>query len=165
MQLYGLQCSKSKLKVSLSNANWGELNIKKKEKTERNLRPNKLEHLIFYVDTTDQVLFYFYHLIGQVIWYRMDKRRFNFFLSTKSNAIFKSKVGRNDTENYRPISNICSSSKIFEKLILKCILDLQVEHNVDLTGTNQHSFKKKRSTTSLSQTIIAQALEDDCQAL
>ena len=35
-------------------------------------------------------------------------------------------------------------------------------------GSSQHGFKKKRSTTSLSltiQTIISQALEDDCHAL
>ena len=41
---------------------------------------------------------------------------------------------RKDIENYRPISNLCSSSKIFEKLILKRILDLQDEHDMDLTG-------------------------------
>ena len=36
------------------------------------------------------------------------------------------------------------------------------------TGKSQHGFKKKRSTTTLSltiQTIIAQALDDDCEAL
>ena len=56
---------------------------------------------------------------------------------------------------------------IFEKLILKRILDLQKENNIDLTGQSQHRFKNKRSATTLSltiQTIIAQALYDDCEA-
>ena len=82
--------------------------------------------------------------------------------------VYKSKGDKKDIENYRPISNLCSSSKIFEKLILKRILDLQKENNIDLTGKSQHGFKKKRSTTTLSltiQTIIAQALDDDCEAL
>ena len=67
-----------------------------------------------------------------------------------------------NVENYRPISNLCSSSKIFEKLILKRILEIQDDQNVDITGNSQHGFKKNRSTASLSltiQTIISQALE------
>ena len=82
--------------------------------------------------------------------------------------VFKNGGDRKDIKNYRPISNLCSSSKIFEKLILKRILDLQADHNVDLTGTNQHRFEKHRSTNSRSltiQTILANALEDDCHAL
>ena len=69
-----------------------------------------------------------------------------------------------DVENYRPISNLCSSSKIFEKLIL----EIQDDQNVDITGKSQHGFKKNRSTASLSltiQTIISHALEDDCNAV
>ena len=87
---------------------------------------------------------------------------------SKTVPVYKNKGDRKDIENYRPISNLCSCSKIFEKLILKRISDLQTENNVDLTSPNQHGFKKKRSTTSLSltiQTIIAQALDDDCEAL
>ena len=45
--------------------------------------------------------------------------------------------------NYRPISYLCSSSKIFEKLILKQIFEIQDEENVDLTGAAQHGLKKK----------------------
>ena len=39
---------------------------------------------------------------------------------------------------------------------------------MDITGKSQHGFKKNRSTASLSltiQTIISQALEDDCHAI
>ena len=90
------------------------------------------------------------------------------WLVSKTIPVYKNKGEKKDIENYRPISNLCSSSKIFEKLILKRILDLQTEHNVDLTGLSQHGFKKKRSTLTLSltiQTIIASALEEDCHAL
>ena len=52
-----------------------------------------------------------------------------------------------DIEKYRPIAILCSTSKIFEKLILKRIIDLQDENSVDLTRKQQHSFKKNKSTT------------------
>ena len=42
-------------------------------------------------------------------------------------------------------------------------MDIQTEQDVDLTGSSQHGFKKKMSTTSLSltmQTLIANALEE-----
>ena len=56
------------------------------------------------------------------------------------------KGAKKDIENYRPISNLCSTSKIFEKLILKRIHEIQVENNIDMTGKNQHGFKKGKST-------------------
>ena len=43
------------------------------------------------------------------------------WLVSKTMPVFKNKGSKNDIENYRPISNLCSSSKIFEKLILKRI--------------------------------------------
>ena len=52
-------------------------------------------------------------------------------------------------ENYRPIANLCSTSKIFEKLILQRILEIKDENQCDLTGQNQHGFKKNRSTATL----------------
>ena len=45
-------------------------------------------------------------------------------------------------EIYKPITNLWTSSKIFEKLILKRILDIQEMENVDLTGSAQHGLKK-----------------------
>ena len=50
---------------------------------------------------------------------------------------------RKDIENYRPIANLCSASKIFEKLILKRITEIAEENNVDITNTRQHGYKKK----------------------
>ena len=54
------------------------------------------------------------------------------WLVSKTMPIFKSKGSINDIENYRPISNLCSSSKILEKLILKRILDIEEKHGIDL---------------------------------
>ena len=70
---------------------------------------------------------------------------------------------RHDIENYRPIANLCSSSKIFEKLILKRIQTLQELNAIDLTGKQQHGFKKKRNTASIGlvlQSLIARALDE-----
>ena len=46
------------------------------------------------------------------------------WLISKTIPIYKSKGEKTDIENYRPISNLCSASKIFKKLILKRILAL-----------------------------------------
>ena len=73
-----------------------------------------------------------------------------------------------DIENYRPIANLCSSSKLFEKLILKRMLQIESNTGIDLTGKQQHGFKRNKSTTSLSlqlQSLIARALDEDNYAL
>ena len=90
------------------------------------------------------------------------------WLVAKTIPVFKNKGNVKDIENYRPIANLCSTSKIFEKLILKRIQDIEEEKQVDLTGINQHGFKKNRSTSTLSanlQSIIARALDNDKFAL
>ena len=50
------------------------------------------------------------------------------------------KGSKNEIENYRPISILCSSSKVFEKLILKRIMEIQKESGVVLTGVEQHGL-------------------------
>ena len=55
--------------------------------------------------------------------------------------IFK-KGSKNEIENYRPIANLCSASKIFERLILNQIHYLESTNKLDLTGKQQHGFKK-----------------------
>ena len=45
-------------------------------------------------------------------------------------------------ENYRPIANLCSASKVFERLILKQINYLENINALDLTGKQQHGLKK-----------------------
>ena len=71
-------------------------------------------------------------------------------------------------ENYRPISNLCSTSKIFEKLILQRLQVLETQNKVDLTGKPQHGFLKKHSTATASfiiQSLLARSLDDDNFAL
>ena len=85
------------------------------------------------------------------------------WLIAKVTPIHK-KGPKNQIENYRPIANLCSTSKIFEKLILKRIQAIEIFHNADLTGKQQHGFKKCKSTSTLAlqlQSLIARALDDD----
>jgi hypothetical protein len=89
------------------------------------------------------------------------------WLIAKVCPIFK-KGNKNEISNYRPISNLCSTSKIFEKLILKRILEIQEESKIDLTGVEQHGFKAQKSTASaglIIQSIIARAVDSDNFAL
>ena len=89
------------------------------------------------------------------------------WLIAKITPIFK-KGNHTQIENYRPISNLCSCSKIFEKLILLRIRKLEVMKNLDLTGKSQHGFKAKHSTTTACmtlQSLIARALDGDEYAL
>ena len=51
-----------------------------------------------------------------------------------------------DVNNYQPISNLCSITKIFEKLILQRINDIEQQERVNLTGDFQHGFKPRHST-------------------
>jgi hypothetical protein len=68
----------------------------------------------------------------------------------KTVPIYKNKGNINNITNYTPIENLCSISKLFEKLILKRILEIQKQNNVDITGQSQHGFKKGRGTATLS---------------
>ncbi len=57
---------------------------------------------------------------------------------------------------------LCSISKFFEKLILKRLLNLQTLNNVDFIGTQQHGFKKLKSTLTaglLIQSIITEQVD------
>ena len=89
------------------------------------------------------------------------------WLISKTIPIFK-KGSPQNIENYRPISNLCSTSKNFEKLILLKLQKLEIKHKIDLTGKPQHGFKQKRSTATASltlQSLIARALDGDNYAL
>ena len=56
------------------------------------------------------------------------------------------KGDKRNVNNYRPISNLCSITKIFERLILERINVIEQTEGCDLTGNKQHGFKKKHST-------------------
>ena len=81
--------------------------------------------------------------------------------------VFK-KGNKNKIENYRPIANQCSTSKIFEKLILKQIHYLESTNNLDFTCKQQHGFKKNKSTATaglLLQSLIVHATDSNNYAL
>ena len=85
------------------------------------------------------------------------------WLISKINPLHK-KGNQKEIENYRPIANLCSASKIFEKLILIKIQKLEALNKINLTGKPQHGFKRKHSTTTAGltiQSLIASALNDD----
>ena len=82
---------------------------------------------------------------------------------TKTQPLFKT-GNKNQISNYRPISNLCSLSKIFEKLILLKIDQVAKLNNIDLTNKNQHGFKAKHSTKTAMldlQYKIATALDNN----
>ena len=45
-----------------------------------------------------------------------------------------------------PVENLCAASKIFDKLILQGINQIEPEDKVDLNGEHLHGFKRSRST-------------------
>jgi len=72
------------------------------------------------------------------------------------------KGAKNNFNNYRPISNLCVATKIFEKCILKHIGSLAEEGN--LFTERQHSFRKGRSTISAARVLqreISKAMDDN----
>ena len=74
----------------------------------------------------------------------------------------------NKIENYRPVANLCTISKIFEKLILQRLHQIEIDNLIDLTNKSQHGFKKNRSTNSASlmlQSVLARALDENKFAL
>ena len=89
------------------------------------------------------------------------------WLISKTIPVFKKGAPQN-IENYRPISNLNSITKIFEKLILLKLQKLEIQHKIDLTGKPQHGFKQKRSTATASltlQSLLAKAMDGDNFAL
>ena len=71
---------------------------------------------------------------------------------------------RDNIVNYRPISNLCTTSKIYEKLILGQLLKISVANDFDLTGKMQHGFKCNRSTVTAGlaiQSMISRAIDND----
>ena len=59
--------------------------------------------------------------------------------------VYKNKGLPQNVESYRSIANLCLTSKIFKKLILKCILEIQELNNIDLTRHGQHGLKKREA--------------------
>ena len=69
---------------------------------------------------------------------------------------------KNEISNYRPVANLCSGSKVFERLILQRINQIEEENEIDLTNEAQHGFKKSKSTTTAGlaiQSALSRALD------
>jgi hypothetical protein len=64
------------------------------------------------------------------------------------------KGNKKNTDSYRPISNLCSASKIFERMMLNRLTDIEVRNKTDLTGKSQHGFKRGRSKAKLQQKLM-----------
>ena len=97
-------------------------------------------------------------LTGQLLWP---------IIVAKITPIFK-KGSKTEIENYRPIANLSSASEIFESSILKQIQYLESNNKLDLTGKQQHGFKRNKSTATagaLLQSIIARAADDNCYVI
>jgi exonuclease III len=57
-------------------------------------------------------------------------------------------------ENYRPIANLCTPSKIFELVMKKRLEDYET-NGINVTGDAQHGFKQNRGTTTATRTLIS----------
>ena len=89
------------------------------------------------------------------------------WLTSKITPILK-KGNKHTIENYRPIANLCSASKFFEKLILRQIHKIQEANDIDLTGNAQHGFKKHKSTATAGltiQSLLSRALDQNNYAI
>ena len=62
-------------------------------------------------------------------------------------------------DNYRPITNLCSLAKVFERAILRRIQDIELELSIDLTGKTQHGFKVGRSTMTAALSVKRSLIE------
>ena len=71
--------------------------------------------------------------------------------------------------NYRPISNLCSLSKVYEKLILMRVEEIGENEGVDITGDSQYRFKKNCGTETacleIQSKIAAICDEGKCAAM
>jgi len=62
-----------------------------------------------------------------------------------------------EIKNYRPVSNLCSLSKVYERCILNKLMDLG---NIDrLIGIHQHGFRKYHSTVTCALELRDKILE------
>ena len=67
-----------------------------------------------------------------------------------------------NVENYRSLASLCSCPKIFEKLILNRIRNIETENKLDIIDKSQHGIKPKHSTLTASQklqSLISRAAE------
>jgi hypothetical protein len=101
------------------------------------------------------------HKLMNLIYYQ--KRVPELWKTSRIIPLFK-KGKKSQIENYRPISNLCASSKVFERLVLTRILDIEKEARVDIFGKTQHGFRKGRSTVTAAielQACLAESMDNN----
>ena len=93
-----------------------------------------------------------------------DKKRVPDLWKTSHIIPLFKKGKKSQIENYRLISNLCASSKVFERLVLNQILNIKKEDGVDIFGKMQHGFRKGRSTVTAAiklQACLAESMDDN----
>jgi len=115
--------------------------------------------MIFYSEGTEQLTTSLAHLFRKIY---QEMKIPDQWKCSRILPLLK-KGDRSEFANYRPIANLCSVAKVFEKCILKRMLDIAKESQIDLTGEEQHGFKKNRSTVTAGlslQHTISSALDE-----
>jgi hypothetical protein len=76
---------------------------------------------------------------------------------------------KEEISNYRPISNLCSLSKVYERLILARVEEISEIEGVDITGESQYGFKKNCGTETacleIQSKVAAICDEGKCAAM
>ena len=98
--------------------------------------------LIFYKDGSVVLLTVITKLMQKVLKHKVIPEQWKL---AKVIPVYK-KGNKSDPLNYRPISNLCSLTKVFEKLVLLRLKVIEEREKCDLTGSKQHGFKSNRST-------------------
>ena len=104
-------------------------------------------------------------------WQKVHKRRNRFEIPWLT-AILGTKFPKEDKLVHKTAISCAtqnsSASKIFEKMILKQIHYLESTNKLDLTGKQQHCFKKSKSTATLGtllQSLISRATNENCYVI
>lgn len=127
-------------------------------KDSKSFGPDRIP-MVFYRDGTEQLTICLVELFQKIYYERKIPDQWK---CCRILPLFK-KGDRAEFANYRPIANLCSIAKIFEKCMLKRMLKVAEESGVDLTGEEQHGFKKNRSTVTAGlslQHAISSALDE-----
>jgi len=131
--------------------------IVKELKDSKSFGPDRIP-MVFYRDGTEQLTICLVQLFQKIY---LERKIPDQWKCCRILPLFK-KGDRAEFSNYRPIANLCSIAKIFERCILKRMLKVAEESGVDLTGEEQHGFKKNRSTITAGlslQHAISSALD------
>jgi hypothetical protein len=69
-------------------------------------------------------------------------------------VLIHKKGSKNNIKNSRLVANLCSATKIFDKLILKQINYLETENKLGFNRKQQHGFKKNKSNTTTCKKLL-----------